>query len=111
MNELIDSPLLIDKYFELINEFFQCVDEGKKPYMVAQVFQKEHHAVLAFWILVDAFKEQRNILRTNKRGLGSIFFADEYHDLKLPQEAECKTYSISQRERYVNDWVHSLHTG
>ena len=59
MNRLIDSSLLIDKYFEQINDCLQFTDDGKTFYMETQVIKKVHQAVLASGIYVDTCKEWR----------------------------------------------------
>ena len=59
MNRLIDSSLLIGKYFEKIDDCLQFTDDGKTLYMEAQVIKKAHHAVLASGIYVDTCKEWR----------------------------------------------------
>ena len=55
MNKPIDSSLPINKYFGIINDYMQFNANSKTPYMVAQVFQKYHHVVLASGIHVDAW--------------------------------------------------------
>ena len=58
-------------------------NHGKMPYTAEKVFQKAHHTVLAFGVYVDACKKWGKNPTFEKRGLDSIFFVDEYHDLKL----------------------------
>ena len=67
MNEPIDSSLPIDKYFERIDDFIQYANARNTPYKLAQVIQKAHHKVLVSGIYVDAYKEWKRILQTNKQ--------------------------------------------
>ena len=56
MNELIDLYLPIDKYFEYVDNFIQCADDGNMTYTTEQVIQKAHQSVLASVIYVDTLK-------------------------------------------------------
>ena len=47
MNELIDSSLAINKFPEWVDNWIQYADDGKTPYMTAQVIKKVHNAILA----------------------------------------------------------------
>ena len=74
MNEPIQLPLPIDKYFEKINECMQFANDSKTRCTSEQVIQKYHHEVLVSGIYVDACNELRKITQSNKCVLGSINF-------------------------------------
>ena len=55
--------------------------------MVVQVINNPHHVVLTYGIYVDACEEcsKNPAIETNVDWI-QIFFADEYHDLKITQK-------------------------
>ena len=108
MNELIDTSLTIDKWFERINDCIQCVDYENTPYTVAQVIQKAHHAVLELGLYVNACKELRKISQENKPGSGSRLFCVKISQYQAHPEAECKADMISHRECCGPDMGYSL---
>ena len=55
---LIDASLPINKYFKLVNNCIQYVNDGKMPYFAAQVIHKGNRAVLESGFYVDTCNEQ-----------------------------------------------------
>ena len=54
MNYPIDLSMLIQKYFECVDDCIQYTEDKNTPYMVAQVLQKANHVVPASSLYVDA---------------------------------------------------------
>ena len=58
MNDPIDSSLLINKYFEQVDNFIQYADNRNMPYKATQVIQNVNHVMLISGLYTDTCKKR-----------------------------------------------------
>ena len=82
----------------------QFTNGGKTPYMVAQIIQKSHHALLASEIHVCAWKEWRENLTIEQTWIGLKKIVDKYHNIKLTQKLSAGQTVYQSENDVVPTW-------